>query len=322
MGRPTGRSSLLVLAAAAALVACADDSGVLANASDASQPAPQFARTIDLLSGGFQSPIRVALTPRGDLLVSDSRLHLIATVDPTTREPGRAMEVRGMPLAVGMLGGRIFVGNATTQRVEVYNHRGQFWYAFGASVAYPTDLAIDTTRNLVFVVDALARDVKVFDFKGGLQRIISGPGSDPAALLHIPTGIAVDPVRQEILVSDYPDPAVGGSAAVRIYAYDGSLVQVLSPGGCGFMGCTGGFSRPQGIALDGRGRIYLADAFLAQVLVFDRATLRLVKTLGGRDAGPPQLRIPMDLVVGPGGGVFVTSNRTGSVEAFRGGAVP
>lgn len=296
---------------------------MLTTPSDASEAvAPRLGRSINLLTGGFQSPVRVALTPGGELLVSDSRLHIVVTVDPATLEPGRAMDVRGMPLAVGMRSGRIFVGNATTQRVEVYNTRGQFWYAFGAPVASPTDLAIDTARNLVFVVDALGRDVKVFDFKGALLRIISGPGADPAAQLHVPTGIAVDPARQEILVSDYPDPAVGGNAAVRIFTYEGALVQVLSPGQCGFMGCAGGFSRPQGIALDGQGRIYVADAFLAQILVFDRATLTQVKALGGRDTGPPQLRIPLDLVIGSDGDVFVTSNRTGTVEAFRGGAAP
>lgn len=292
---------------------------MLEDSPDALQPTFRFNHGAAVLVGGFQSPVRVALTPRGDLMVSDSRLHLIATVDPTTLQPSGALEVRGMPLGIGMLGGRVFVGNATTQRIEVYNQRGRFWYAFGTPVAYPADLAIDTTRNLVFVVDAIQRDVKVFDLKGTLQRVIAGPGVDAAAQLHLPTGIAVDPERQEVLVSDYPDPATGGDAAVRIFDYQGALVQILSPGRCGSIGCTGGFSRPQGLSVY-QGRIYLADAFLAQVLVFDRATLALVKTLGGRNGGPPQLRIPMDLVIGPGADLFVTSNRTGSVEVFRGGA--
>lgn len=314
------RRSLLGLALMGVL-ACADDSGGPPGPADVLFATAHFGKGLTPL-GALQSPVRIALTPRGGLLVSDSRLDLVVTVDPTTLRPTGAMSVRGKPLAVGMQGARIFVGNAATQRIEVYNHKGQFWYAFGAPVAYPTDLAIDTTRNLVFVVDALEREVKVFDFKGTLQQVIAGPGADVAAQLHVPTGIAVDPERQEVLVSDYPDPATGGNAAVRIYGYQGSLLQVLSPGRCGSMGCTGGFSRPQGIALDAQGRIYLADAFLAQVLVFDRATLTLVKTLGGRDAGPPQLRIPMDLLVGSGGDLFVTSNRTGSVEVFPGGATP
>ncbi len=277
---------------------------------------PRFAKHLDLFSG-FQSPVRLALTPRGGLLVSDSRLEAVVTVDPATLQPDRVMEVRGKPLAVGMLGGRIFVGNATTQRIEVYNAKGKFWYAFALPVAYPTDLAVDTTRDIVFVVDAGARDVKVFDFKGGLLRVFP----DPAAHLNMPTGIAVDPEQQEVFVSDYPDPATGGNAAVRIFNYQGTLLKVLSPGTCGFMGCSGGFSRPQGIALDGSGHVYVADAFLAAVLVFDRATLTLVQTLGGRDAGLPRLRIPMDVIIGSGADLFVTSNRTGSVEVFRGGAV-
>lgn len=313
------RSFIAIAALLAA--ACSGDTMVSSSSLDGSATAtPFFSKSFLAPGGGFQSPVRLALAPGGGLLVSDSRSGAIVGVDRASARPTTAMEVRGSPLAVGMLAPRIFVGNATTRRVEVYNTKGKYWYAFGTPVAYPTDLAVDSTRRLVFVVDAVQRDVKVFDVHGVLQRVMPSGGA-AAGQLHVPTGIALDVERREVLVSDYPDPAVGGSAAVRIYDYEGRLLDVLSPGKCGFLGCTGGFSRPQGVAVD-NGRIYLADALLAQVLVFDRGTLALVKTLGGRDAGPPQLRIPLDVAVGPGGDVFVTSNRTGSVEVFRNGALP
>ena len=86
-------------------------------------------------------------------------------------------------------------------------------------------------------------------------------------------------------------------------------------GVCGwFGGCSGGFSRPQGIAFDENDRIYVVDAFQALIFVYDRATLAPVATLGGPGAG---LRVPMDLVI-DGGDIFVTSTRTASVEALRG----
>ncbi len=281
---------------------------------------PQFARAFNPLRDSIQSPVRIALTPAGNLLVSDSRRQMILDIDAGTLQPRRAMDVRGTPVAVAMSGSRILVGNATSKQVEVYNARGQFWYAFAQPVAYPTDIAVD--GQLVFVVDAGAKDIKVFGTDGGLQRVISGPGAGLDAQLHVPTGITLDHERQEVLVSDYPDPATGGSAAVRIFDYQGTLLRVVSPGRCGSLGCSGGFSRPQGIAVDSRGRIYVVDALLAAVLVFNRDTLTLVKTLGGRDVGPAMLRVPLDVVIGKNGDLFVTSNRTGSVEVFRGGVVP
>jgi DNA-binding beta-propeller fold protein YncE len=185
-------------------------------------------------------------------------------------------------------------------------------------VLKPTDLAVDERERLVFVLDAGAMDVKVFTYQGRLQQVFSGPGAGPGLLLN-PTGIAVDPLRGEILVSEFGD-SDGGDAAIEIFDYAGNAVdQISGAGRCGFFGCSGGFSRPQGVAVDAAGQIYLADMLLAQVLIFDRATKKIVNTLGGRDAGPPELRVPLDVALGAGGDVFVTSNRTGSVEVFRSG---
>ena len=61
----------------------------------------------------------------------------------------------------------------------------------------------------------------------------------------------------------------------------------------------------------------MVDAFSALILVYDRETLALIAEMGGPDAG---LRVPMDLAI-DGGDIFVTSSRTSSVEAFRGGAL-
>ncbi len=318
------RRRLLLPALIALVVGCLDRPPVAPPApSDPDAPTePRFGRAFDPRSDSLRSPVRIALTPAGNLLVSDSRLHMILDIDGGTLQPRSTMPVDGTPLAVAISGGRIFVGNATSRQVEVYNATGRFWYAFAPPVAYPTDIAVDGRLGLVFVVDAEAKDIKVFSTTGELRRVISGPAAAPDAQLHVPTGITLDPERQEVLVSDYPDPATGGSATVRIFDYQGTLLQVLSPGRCGSLGCSAGFSRPQGIAVDDRGRIYVTDALLAAVLVFNRDTLALVKTLGGRNVGPPVLRVPLDVVIGKNGDVFVTSNRTAAVEVFRRGTLP
>jgi DNA-binding beta-propeller fold protein YncE len=266
--------------------------------------------------------MRLDVTPMGRLLVSDPSNRSVVIVDPATLEPGPGFRVRGQPLAVALAGGWIFVGNASERTVVVYDaERGRLHHSFGIdAVEYPTDLDIDSELELVFVVDGGAREVRVFDYLGVSRGRISGPGASEERL-QAPTGIAIDPTRREVYVSDYGIP--GGEAAVKIFDYEGNFVgRISGDGNCGMSGCSGGFSRPQGMDADGQGRIYLADALLAQVLVIDRATLQVVETLGGRASGIAGLRLPLDVAIGNDGNLFVTSNRSRTVEVFLNGATP
>lgn len=277
---------------------------------------PQFAA---LAADSMASPVRVATTPRGRLLVSDARRGMILGIDPTTLHPDEGFEVEGIPLAIGLLGKRVFVGNVSKRTIEVYSAHGGFLQrSFGPGVVeHPTDLAVDKVLGLVFVLDGSTKQVRVFDTRGASRGTISGPGTGPQ-WLQVPTAIAVDGVTGEVLVSDYGTP--GDHAAIKIFDYDGNwLAEISGAGDCGVLGCTGGFSRPQGLEVDGQGRVYLVDALLAQVLVFDRGTLELVATMGSR-SGAPGLRVPLDLAIGIDGDLFVTSNRTRTVEVFYGGA--
>ncbi len=266
------------------------------------------------------TPTRMAITPKGHLFVTDPRAGVVVAFDPTTLQPSGMLHVGGKPVAIGLAGSRILVGDARRQTVEVYNPKGRFQYSFGGpgAVQYPTDLAVDMEAELVFVVDAGAKNVKVFSLHGVLQYTISGPGADVSQLQR-PTGIIIDEGQQEVLISDAGQH--GDHAAIKIFGYDGTFLDEISgEGSCGMLGCSGGFSTPKGLALDGQGRIYLADVLQAQILVYDRDSGQLVETLGGRNAGPPMLRVPFDVVIGKNPDVFVTSQRTGTVEVFRNGA--
>lgn len=267
------------------------------------------------------TPVRMVLAPSGRLLVTDAKAGMVFGVDPATLQPNEALRVGGKPVALGLAGNRVLVGNVATQTVEVFNPTGRFQYAFGGgpgAVQYPTDLAVDIDADLVFVVDAGAKQVKVFDLHGRLERVISGPGPEPAQLQR-PVGIAVDPSRREILVSDAG--TAGDHAAIKFFGYDGTYSgEISGKGKCGMLGCSGGFSTPQGLALDSQGRVYLADVLLAQILVYDRETGELLTALGGRHIGPPGLRVPFDVVIDENTDLYVTSYGTGTVEVFRNGA--
>lgn len=323
----TGRIvlTLCALLLAAALSACVSEDGSRTPVSDdgAGTPppaAPQvLAPIFDVAGGVFTAPLRVHVAAGGWLLVTDPSRRTVLRVDPVTLRPDMTLRLPGTPLGVTMLGPRIYVGLQEAGAVAVYTHKGEpkGYLAEPGSVAHPSDLSVDEGTQQVFVLDGVARDVKVFHAPSRTFEGSIGAGS-----LLSPSGVAVDAERQEVLVSDYGSTSV--SASVQVFSYaegpPGTLVATLSgEGACGMMGCSGGFSRPRGSAVAG-GRIYVPDALLGQVLVLDRATGERSGVLGSGDPATGALRVPSDVAIGEGGDVFVTSSGTGTVVALRGGA--
>ena len=268
---------------------------------------------------GMVSPIRLDHTPLDWLLVSDSRLGMVLRIDPATLQPFQGFETQGKPLGVTALGTSIYVGNADDRTIDVYAaNGGTMSSSFGHGVVeYPTDLAADTALGLIFALDGGRREVRVFDDQGTLTKVISSAGTLPDQLLN-PVAVAIDPVRSWVLVSDYGS-ADGGYASLKVFGYDGTYVTSLSgQGRCGSLGCSGGFSRPQGAAVDALGMIYLPDALLSAVLVVDPSTWKITQTLGGRST----LRVPTDVVFDAVGDLFIASSRNQEVFAIRGSSLP
>ena len=130
-----------------------------------------------------------------------------------------------------------------------------------------------------------------------------------------PNALAVKGMTEELFVSDYGDRDFDEPPSVKIYDFDGSYLGAIS-GDSGQGGYE--FSRPQGLAATDKGEILLVDSLLGQVLVFDRASLLGVATLGRYGTEPGELRLPLDVVVDKDGeNVHVTNNRPGRIESFE-----
>lgn len=276
-----------------------------------------------VVPGELLSPVRVAAGPKRTLFVSDFRAQKVFRLKASAGgvRIAEAFGVAGRPLGVAWARNRLFVGNASTGSVDVYQSRSGKWlYALGGqgAVGDPSDIALDPRRGLAFVLDGEEKTVKVFAMmKGDLRYTIAGPGLADHDLQN-PTGIAVDPARREVLVSDYGDAAGSGPPpGVKIFSYDGTPVGFIS-GKSGMLAQR--FSRPQGLAVDGEGRILLVDALAGEVLVVDRESGAVLETLGGLGSSPGELWLPLDVVVTGDLDLFVTNNRPRRVEFFRLGA--
>jgi DNA-binding beta-propeller fold protein YncE len=260
------------------------------------------------------NPTRLALLPSGDLAVTDIRQFMVMIWDPHRSRVVRSIPIQGKPLGIAWGWGKMFVGNDSSDTVEVYNAGGRLMYTLGdpGQISRPSDIAIDPKAGLVFVTDAQGSRVVVYDQRGEVVRILPAPGAPP---LYQPTGITVDPARGEVLVSDFGKFGYFSSRAwVHIYDYHGNYLDGISGSGS-----TYGFSRPEGLAVNGRGLIYLADSLRSLVLVFDRDTQQGIALIGEAGTEPGQLLLPVDVVIDEKSrDLYVTNNYHRRVETFAG----
>ncbi|TLM65345.1 MAG: hypothetical protein FDZ69_10350 [Deltaproteobacteria bacterium] len=266
-------------------------------------PPPPAPAPLVVTPGPMKTPMRIAATGPGRFVATDYQDGTVYEIKAATPDqPVALFKVQGQPLAVEPNGTQFLVGNDSTGAIEIYRRDGKKLKTFTAGGEIkPSDIACDSRMRLVFAVDGLNREVKVFSVGGTLVRSFGA-----AAPLSNPMGIAIDPRTQQVFVSDYGDPRVGIAASINVFTYKGALLRRI----------TGSFSRPQGLALDSR-NLYVVDAMLGQILVFNRTTFASAGALGGFGTAAGKLLLPMDLSRDPATGkLFVTNSRMGRVAAF------
>jgi len=263
-------------------------------------------------------PTRLALARNGKLYVVDRRLCRVfeGQFKGDVLAIEEAFVIPGTPGGIETIGSLLVVGNRTAASVDVYGPNGKWIRSIGGpgTVSDPKEMAADAEADRLFVLDGKLRVIKVFEFSTGTWLAdISQPGRNDFDLQQ-PMDLVVDPERQEVLVSDYGYPANFGGVppSVKIFGYDGSNSKVIL--GAGTYG-GGKFSRPQGLALDRTGRLYVVDAG-GEVVVLDRDTEAVLSRIGGAGTGPNDLWVPLDVVVDEKLGVLVTNNRMKRVQRF------
>lgn len=207
----------------------------------------------------------------------------------------------------------------TTGYVEVYDAENKWIHRLGTppfTFTKPTDIAIDELRFLAFVVDGQENIVQVFDLQTGSgQHLGTIPAGGPNVdqLTH-PTGIAIDTTNQKVFISDFGDTNLYIPPRVQIFDYDGKLLDTLS-GKAGFFGVR--FSRPQGLAVDHRGHLFIVDSFNGRVFAYDIATKTEVANYGEFGTQTGQLSLPLDVVYDFNKQrIYVTNNQAARVEVF------
>jgi hypothetical protein len=203
---------------------------------DEVDPAP----VLQITPGPLSSPVGLAPVYARQgiryLLATDAARRTVNRVNPQRPDDVEELfKIDGIPLGVAVSRLLIYVGNRSEGSVDIYLNRGKKSRLLRRiktdKPMQPNDIAIDSMRRRLFVVDGLANDVKIFTLSGRLVRTIDGFGD-----LFEPKSVAIYPQSRSIAITDSGDKKTGMSASVQVYDYSGA--QLLRK--------TGAFSTPRG----------------------------------------------------------------------------
>ncbi len=256
----------------------------------------------------------------------------------------------GYPEAVALdAAGNIFIGEQNLDRIRKVTKAtgiistivggggsGDGGPATNALFTEPMRAAIDSAGN-TYIVDTLAHRVRRIDGSTGTITTFAGNGfaqfggdSGPAASanLNYPSSVAVDGA-DNVYIGD------SGSSRVRMVSAATGIISTVAGSASGYGGDGGpalqaDFGNALGIALDGNGNLYIADADNARIRKVD-ATNGVVHTVAGTgsrgfsgDGGLAvngQIGYVVGIAVDPAGTIYIADEdnlRLRKVDAVTG----
>lgn len=186
-------------------------------------------------------------------------------VDPGWPKRPVSMKWAEMPGLAVDAQDRVYLFTRTDTPVQVYDADGNFVRSWGAGVLKPGaahHVKIDHEGH-IWLADIADHVVRKFTPEGKLLLTLGTPGAAGRDSTHLnkPTDMAITPAG-DVFVSD-------GYGNARIVHFDKSGKFVKSWGELGHK--PGQFSIPHAIALDSKGRLYVADRNNVRVQVFDQS---------------------------------------------------
>ncbi|MEI8131983.1 MAG: SMP-30/gluconolactonase/LRE family protein [Leptolinea sp.] len=172
----------------------------------------------------------------------------------------------------------------------------------GKNMRWPFDIAVDRTNNVLYVADAMLRNIYKYDLAGNLLLTFGdccgGPGR-----FSFPRALTVDK-DHNLLVTD--------SNNGRIVKFDPNGVFLAT---FGYWGSgEGQFIVPGGIAVDAIGNIYVSDSDNHRVQKFDESG-SFLKEWGIQGSGDGEFNFPAGIAV-DSTSVYVADSENDRVQKF------
>jgi len=206
---------------------------------------------------------------------------------------------------------RVFVVDFTA-RIQAFDRDGQFQYSWTtprADQGKPTGLSIDRQGRLM-VADTHCAQVLFYSAEGQLlpDLTIGGEYGPGLGQFHFVTD-CVEDSQGNFYIAEYGEMD-------RIQKFSADRTPLYEWGTHGDE--PGQFSRPQALAMDEQGQLWVADSCNHRIQVFDVSgeKPRLVRIWGERGPAPGQLNYPYNLLLDGRGHVYVTEFGNHRVQKF------
>lgn len=207
------------------------------------------------------------------------------------------------PIAVSLGEDNVCIADSRLGRVFVLNTRLKLDFVI-EGLQRPAGLAVSRRHQRLYVADALAHRINVYDMEGKELEPI-GERGEKEGQFNFPTHLAVSGDGELLVVNDTLN------FRVQIFTHDGQFKGKFGQYGLG----PGFFAQSKGVAIDPDGHTYIADARMNWIQVFDQdGTFLLVFGSGGHGPGAFNMPTGMTFVDDT---LYVADSLNQRVQTFR-----
>jgi DNA-binding beta-propeller fold protein YncE len=263
----------------------------------------------------LQRPYGIAVDSRGRIYVADGYQRAVFVLDPAQHRVemrgGSARAALALPIGVAVdEKDRLFVSDSFHHSITCFDAGGRVLAQFGRDeLERPGGIGVDPQRHLLYVADAKAQRVAVFDTETfAFVRYVGSPstsGQRERGRFAAPTNVAVDS-RGNLYVTDT------WNHRVQIFDRRGRFLRAFGSHGTQ----PGNFVRPKGIAVDSEGHVYVVDAEFNNFQIFTPEGQPLL-AVGNLGQEPGQFTLIAGIFIDAQDRIYTTEQEGGRVQIFQ-----